>query len=86
MNSETGRLEENKHKGGRLLIQGGDYIHLHIYIYIYIYIHTHTNTHTNMLLAVLYLLYVWFIPFLCIVYICVCVFPPSSYLPYSTPL
>ena len=50
MNSEKGCLEENSNKGGgRLLIQGGDYISLYlslsiyiyicIYIYIYIYIH-----------------------------------------------
>ena len=35
MNSEKGPLEEKQNKGGgRLLIQGGDYIYIYIYIYI----------------------------------------------------
>ena len=39
MNSEKGCLEENSNKGGgRLLIQGGDYISLYLSLSIYIYI------------------------------------------------
>ena len=39
MNSEKGRFEgETKIRGGRLLIQGGDFIYIYIYIHIYIYI------------------------------------------------
>ena len=36
MNSDKCRLEENKIRGGRVLIQGGDYIYIYIYIYIYV--------------------------------------------------
>ena len=34
MNSEQGRFGEKTNNGGRLLIQGGDYIYIYIYIYI----------------------------------------------------
>ena len=39
---------KQQNKGGRLLIQGGDYIYIYIYtyIYIYIYIYMHACIHT----------------------------------------
>ena len=39
------RKKQNK-GGGRLLIQGGDYIYIYIYIYVYIYIYIHIYIHT----------------------------------------